>query len=44
MVRERYLFLPEEPGLEDEEEVNEGARLHQEAVAIMNRLLKDYEE
>ncbi|MCF1458247.1 MAG: hypothetical protein LPH21_12035 [Shewanella sp.] len=44
MVRERYLFLPEEPGLEDEEEVNEAAKTHQESVAIMNLLLQDEEE
>ena len=44
MVRERYLFLPEEPGLEDEEEYSEGVRLYQESVAIMNQLLQDQEE
>ncbi|MES9942079.1 MAG: hypothetical protein ABW104_12120 [Candidatus Thiodiazotropha sp. 6PLUC2] len=44
MVRERYLFLPEEPGLEDEEEYSEGVRLYQEGVAIMNQLLQDQEE
>jgi hypothetical protein len=43
MVRERYLFLPEEPGLEDQS-VSEAASLHQEAVAIMNLLLQDQEE
>ncbi|MEW8436616.1 MAG: hypothetical protein AB2689_00520 [Candidatus Thiodiazotropha taylori] len=44
MVRERYLFPKEEPGLEDEEEVNEGARLYQDVVRIQNLLLQDQDQ
>ncbi|MCG8004246.1 MAG: hypothetical protein JAY88_12405 [Candidatus Thiodiazotropha lotti] len=43
MVRERYLFLPEEPGLEDQS-VSQAAITYQEVVAIQNLLLQDQEE
>ena len=39
MVREKYLFLPEEPGLEDEE-TNPAAALLQEAMALNTRILQ----
>jgi hypothetical protein len=43
MVRERYLFPKEEPGL-SEDEVNPGASLFQESVQIQNQLLQDQDQ
>ncbi|MCP4992504.1 MAG: hypothetical protein GY934_01775 [Gammaproteobacteria bacterium] len=43
MVRERYLFPPEEPGLEEGLE-NPGASLFQEVMQVHNKLLQDQDE
>ena len=44
MVRERYLFLPEEEGLTDDEEANEAARFYTEFVREMNKILQEEDE
>lgn len=43
MVREKYLFLRQEPGVEEDEE-NPAVRLSMEATALHSQILREYDD
>lgn len=44
VVREEYLFPPQEPGVEEDDEPNPWADLRRDAINLQNEIAREYDE